>query len=102
MLRELHKINLEVKMTELKIIRRNPEKITLEKLMEIPLEKREYEGCRKSKFNSKEWNSSGKHYTLKGLYNLSETSEIHLVFDDGIEDDLNRYKKSKENLSKVI
>jgi len=102
MLRELYKINLEVRMKELKITRRNPEKLALEKLMEIPLEKREYEACRKSKFNSEEWNPRGKHYSIKGLYNLQKTPGITLLFEDKVRMDLERYCVEKNPTTKVI
>jgi len=73
---------------ELRIIRRNPNKLPLEELREIPLEKREYEACRRSKFNGQEWNSCGRHYNIRGLFNLVKTPGVNPFYKSQAEEEL--------------
>lgn len=71
-----------------KIVRFNSE--------ELPLERRVYESLKNSEFNEDDWNSHGRHYKIRGLYNLSRTNGLILLFGNGIREDLEIYRIQRE------
>ena len=60
----------------------------------VNLEMRRYEALRKSKFGSG-WNTYGRKYGIRGLYNLVRTSGVQVEFSNHIGADLRIYEESR-------